>query len=298
MGFHVYNTYIKHWSLFDTIKPGQPMGSCYHKNKLYIIFSIIPLGSGSFGKVVRGKAISEGGESESIVIKQSNTSHIDALCHEYDILKYLAKQQVAGGPELFYDDNIMRVGGFAMILFKYNHGDVPLSILVKCRKFIRCTADDIAFQQALIVQGLHENNVIHCDIKEDNFLFNVFHKNVVLIDYGEAFILKPNMPFRDIKKLSYIPGTAGYIAPELVLDHRIYKKSDIWSLGVIYTMMLGNASHDDWKQVDFTKDFKKSDIYKNIKNNMLIKNMLEINMSNRISAKQCVQKMTQLFKKK
>lgn len=58
---------------------------------------------------------------------------------------------------------------------------------------------------------------------------------VKLIDFGFAEVINE-------KKLRGGQGTAGYIAPEIFKYHPYTRKSDVFSLGVIYFALLTNSS--------------------------------------------------------
>jgi len=78
----------------------------------------------------------------------------------------------------------------------------------------------------------HEQNVVHRDIKPDNFI--MFSGNRVrLSDFGVAKLAERS------KSLESVAGTVGYMAPEQALG-RPSLRSDVFSLGlVIYKMFAG-----------------------------------------------------------
>lgn len=81
---------------------------------------------------------------------------------------------------------------------------------------------------------LHENEIIHRDLKFDNIIIDQRH-NIKLIDFGFSIKTK-----RDSKLKQYC-GTPSYMSPEIVLKKEYDGfSSDVWSLGVIlYKMITG-----------------------------------------------------------
>ena len=89
------------------------------------------------------------------------------------------------------------------------------------------------------IEYLHNNNIVHRDIKADNIMINS-NLEIKLVDFGFATnSLKNNLINIDLEnnnekgKLNTFLGTPNYAAPELHLKIPYYGKSnDIFSLGV------------------------------------------------------------------
>ena len=83
------------------------------------------------------------------------------------------------------------------------------------------------------VNYLHTMDVCHRDLKLENFIFTEKgpEGEIKMIDFGfsKHYLHKEHM--------HEVVGTSYYIAPE-VLERDYTQKSDIWSLGVIFFMML------------------------------------------------------------
>lgn len=109
--------------------------------------------------------------------------------------------------------------------------------------FIRLT-----WQQMLsAVHSIHEERIIHGDLKPANFLF--VRGTLKLIDFGIAKAIQSE-DTTNIYRDSQI-GTLNYMSPEAILDTgsesgearmKIGRASDIWSLGcILYQMLFGRT---------------------------------------------------------
>ena len=88
---------------------------------------------------------------------------------------------------------------------------------------------EILLQMLQCIDFLHSNNIVHRDIKPDNFLIDEFGK-IKLCDFGYAVPVD--------KILREFCGTCDYIAPEIVAQIASVtfpiagKECDVWSFGI------------------------------------------------------------------
>ncbi|OHT14631.1 CAMK family protein kinase [Tritrichomonas foetus] len=107
-------------------------------------------------------------------------------------------------------------------------------ILKKRGKLTEFETADILFQVMQGIKYLHDQNVIHRDLKLENFLIGSDGK-VKIADFGVSVILSS----KDEKRFS-ICGTKGFMPPEMVneqSDGHSYEV-DIWSVGVCAFLLL------------------------------------------------------------
>ncbi|CAD5119007.1 DgyrCDS7662 [Dimorphilus gyrociliatus] len=105
----------------------------------------------------------------------------------------------------------------------------------------------------LIVQQLHNKNIIHRDLKLGNILYYKKQNKVILIH----FCLSKALTSSD-EELNDQKGSPVYMSPES-LSGKPYcgKKSEIWSLGVIlYTLLFGQFPFMDENPQDLFRKIK------------------------------------------
>ena len=93
---------------------------------------------------------------------------------------------------------------------------------------------------------IHENNIIHCDIKPNNILINN-EGNAILTDFGSALYLN-SLGRAKLSNVYY-----KHIAPEQCINSTINKKIDIYQIGTtLYRLCNGNEEYN--KQAKKYKD--------------------------------------------
>jgi len=141
-----------------------------------------------------------------------------------------------------YHRNIVRVYGFVHGKGKYTNMIGIVMDLLRGNSLsynIYIIKRDNTYDQKLFIMlsickgliYLHDNNIIHRDIKSDNVLVeydnnNNIYTRVVLADYGIAREI--NTEGANTKC-----GTFSYIAPEIISGRKYDKRADIYSLGVL-----------------------------------------------------------------
>jgi serine/threonine protein kinase len=89
------------------------------------------------------------------------------------------------------------------------------------------------FKELIVaVHCLHEQNILHRDIKLENILVTK-ERHVKLIDLGFSI--------ESTAKLNIFCGTPSYIAPEIIQKKGYFgKPADVWSCGIVlYKMLCG-----------------------------------------------------------
>ena len=140
---------------------------------------------------------------------------------------------------------------FPFIVMEYLAGGT-LSDLLRTKDRIPGRAIiNIASQIAEAIDFMHQNGVIHRDIKASNILFeeNDIMGKVLLGDFGLArFLSEYNQESSNMYTI--MGGSPRYVAPELAEGKEPSPASDIYSFGVVlFRMMTGKAPFEERKGV-------------------------------------------------
>ena len=193
------------------------------------------LGEGSFGKAFLCKRESDDSLCviKQILIEGMDKKEKDDVLNESIILAKLDHQNIIKFFEVFESEKPKQM---INIVTEYADGG-DLSEKIKERKnknnyFTESEILDYFTQICLAIKHIHENKIIHRDLKSGN-IFLMKNGFVKLGDFG---ISKKFQKTTD-KAKTFI-GTPYYLSPEIIDGKPYDSKSDIWSLGVLlYEMM-------------------------------------------------------------
>ncbi|GAW82986.1 calcium-dependent protein kinase [Plasmodium gonderi] len=188
------------------------------------------LGCGSFG-IVRECINKQTKEVYAVkIIKKKkklkkNLSFEKMVKNEIKYLSVMSHENIIKFKDFFEDKN-----KFYIILEKCDGGELFYKV-IKNKCLLESESAYIVRQICCALEYLHSKNIIHRDIKAENFLFkNKNTKSIKLIDFGMA--KKMNCEY-----LTELCGSPHYISPELIRK-KYTISSDIWALGVMVFFML------------------------------------------------------------
>lgn len=217
----------------DCLKIDNKLHGLTCQTEFFALGDLLPtkkiLGKGSYGKVVLVQHVRSKLKYALKIIKK------DKVCYRTPIEVFL--REIAIHKTLCHP-NIVKLHGHIedstkiYLLLEYVDGGTIFSLLKKKIKLTEVEACEIFKQACASVNYLHDSQLMHRDIKSENFLITK-SGTIKLCDFGWcAFNTNPHSTFC---------GTADYMAPEMIASESYNKKVDIWSLGILlYELIHGS----------------------------------------------------------
>ncbi|RLV89667.1 Serine/threonine-protein kinase BCK1/SLK1/SSP31 [Spathaspora sp. JA1] len=190
------------------------------------------IGRGSFGDVYLGLNVTTG---EMLAVKQVvynrvNMNGIEALHKEVETMKDLNHINIVQYLGYEQKQNVYS------LFLEYVAGGSIASCLKSYGKFEENLVKFITYQVLLGLEYLHENNIIHRDLKADNLLLET-DGTCKISDFGISKRLNDDI-YSNNANMS-MQGTIFWMAPEVIdsLVEGYSAKIDIWSLGCVVLEM-------------------------------------------------------------
>jgi len=220
-------------------------------------YSIIKtLGKGAFGTTFLAVSKDQQGVDKKYVVKVidqlklSNDDFIQELnaLNEISNVNECKQKGVHDRSVLCLVESFVQDGSY-VIVTNYLENVITLRSYLRNFKEYKylVNIDHVIFIMTRLINQLlqlHNNNIVHGDIKPENIVLqldndNKYVNNIMFIDYGLSCITEQ----------CNIGGTLLYMAPELLplignnkttISKQLLKKTDIWSLGVVFYELLHN----------------------------------------------------------
>ncbi len=175
-------------------------------------------------------------DSTSVIIKTLKAEYptleeITRLRHEYKILQPLNIEGVVKALSLETYKNKL-----ALVLEDFK--GISLYTFLKQQQLSSIAFLGLARQLAEILHELHQNQIIHKNIKPNNILINLQTEQIKLIDFSVSSRLSKENP--TISNPTLLEGTLAYMSPEQTgrMNRSLDYRSDFYSLGVTFYEML------------------------------------------------------------
>ena len=241
------------------------------------------LGKGAFGKVNLCLHTLTG---RLVAIKSINKEKI-----KNERQKRKIKQETSIMETLSKSKNIVKIfetyetKKHICIVMEYICAGDLLTYIKKRSKLTEPVAKFIFKQIILGLKHIHDNGIIHRDIKLDNILLDL-DNNIKICDFGVSRkINKDDIMFEQC-------GTPAYIAPEILINKGYEGFGvDIWSAGVVLYAMLGGTVPFKGNNLKELHDLIINGDYKEIKGisreaEDLLRNILEVNPEKRLKTEE------------
>ena len=151
------------------------------------------------------------------------------------------------------------------------------------------------------LQYLHIRNIVHRDIKLENLIYCAHTHTIKWIEFDLA---KYAFQAKELEKLSTSVGTLLYCAPEILSSYVKYngKCIDVWSLGVVFYMMLCGrypfiACDTQQLRLEIHSGINVfSTCYRKLSTPIktLLENMLCVDCKERYTVEQCIAQLTNI----
>ncbi|CAB3408127.1 unnamed protein product [Caenorhabditis bovis] len=188
------------------------------------------VGKGAFGSAVLYRRRDD---SSLVIIKEINMYDLDSsqrrlALNEVSLLSRIEHPNIIAYYDSFEED------GLLMIEMEYADGGTLAQMLSRTQTFIEeTTITDMMIQMLSAVSYLHENSVLHRDLKTAN-IFLTKDAFVKIGDFGISKIMGTETLAQGAKT---VVGTPYYISPEMCSGVAYNEKSDMWALGcILYEM--------------------------------------------------------------
>uniref|UniRef100_A0A8C4IRP0 Myosin IIIB n=1 Tax=Dicentrarchus labrax TaxID=13489 RepID=A0A8C4IRP0_DICLA len=192
------------------------------------------IGKGTYGKVYRVTNKKDGSQAAVKVLDPINDvdEEIEA---EYNILRSLSNHpNVVKFYGMFYKSDKLSGGQLWLVLELCNGGSVTeliKGLLIRGQRLQEPVIAYILYSALLGLQHLHNNQIIHRDVKGNNILLTA-EGGVKLVDFGVSAQLTSARLRRNTSV-----GTPFWMAPEVIACEQQYDYSydarcDVWSLGI------------------------------------------------------------------
>uniref|UniRef100_A0A0G4FKL9 Calmodulin n=1 Tax=Chromera velia CCMP2878 TaxID=1169474 RepID=A0A0G4FKL9_9ALVE len=193
------------------------------------------LGTGFTGPVrlVRGKLDGRPYAMKTLKKHPEKQEVIELIRNEASLYLELDHPHIVRLMDVFEDNDSVR------LVMEYCSGQQLYERLAKVETYSEVDAAAATREMLLPVEYLHAHNIVHRDLKLENFLYESDEPGakLKLIDFGFSRLFHPNLS----SSVQAVVGTLYYLAPESVKSREFSIAVDMWAMGVIVYMLLAGT---------------------------------------------------------
>ena len=198
------------------------------QDKVFRYVKYKEIGEGCFGRVYLAQDTQH---KEKVVLKEldQNMIRVDQVAEEVSILNRFPHDKI-----MKLLDHFSTVTHYCMV-YEFQSQVSLFEYLKLTGKQKESTCQVILRQVVDAMEWLHENMVVHGDIKDENMIIEPQTRNVMLIDFGSAKLLD------DAYEPITFKGTKVYCPPEAIVGDIVFGHSvDVWTIGTLVYVVLNN----------------------------------------------------------
>jgi serine/threonine-protein kinase TTK/MPS1 len=194
---------------------------------------------------------------KKVRLKGLDKATLEGYMNEIDLL-----HRLSSNPWIIrlLDTCIDKEKSILYLLMEYGEVDLASMLAEKKRQYTRLPSSDYShvnfiryFWEQILrsVASIHQQRIIHCDLKPANFL--LVKGTLKLIDFGISKAIQSNETANVMRENQV--GTVNYMAPEALGGSqgerlKIGRPSDVWSLGcILYEMVYGSPPFAEFNVV-------------------------------------------------
>ncbi|XP_013148822.1 PREDICTED: twitchin isoform X2 [Papilio polytes] len=278
-----YDSYV-----FDVYSKYVPQPVDISTCSVYDKYDILEeIGTGAFGVVHRCRERSTGNYFAAKFIPVAGAMEKELIKKEIDIMNQLHHRKLINLHDAFEDDDEM------VLIFEFlSGGELFERITEPGYSMSEAEAAHYMRQVCEGVRHMHEQNIIHLDLKPENVMCQTrTGTDVKIIDFGLATKLDPN----EVVKIS--TGTAEFAAPEIVEREPVGFYTDMWAVGVLaYVLLSGLSPFAGNNDIETLKNVKACDwefdeeAFQHVSDDAkdFIRRLLVKNKEKRLTAHECL----------